>query len=79
MVGFENEVLFYIEDLLTWSQLLIVFIVTGFTHWNIHRMLHKYRFLWRFNRLHYSKKEMGFQVIYDFIGTLQSCQYYNIQ
>lgn len=47
IVGFKNEVLFYIENLPTWSQLLIVFIVTDFTHWNIHR-------------LHHSIKEMGF-------------------
>lgn len=41
-------------------QVLVVFIFTDFTHWNIHRMLHKFEFLWRFHRLHHSVKEMGF-------------------
>ena len=41
-------------------QILIVFMVTDFTYWNIHRMLHKYKFLWRFHKLHHSVKEMGF-------------------
>jgi len=59
-VGVEDLVLFHIEDLSTWSQLLIVFIITDFTHWNIHRMLHKYPVLWRFHRVHHSIKEMGF-------------------
>lgn len=59
-IGFENLVLFHIENLPTWGQLFIVFIITDFTHWNIHRMLHKYPALWRFHRLHHSIKEMGF-------------------
>ena len=53
-------VIFHMDDLPIWTQLLIVFIVSDFTHWNIHRMLHKYPFLWRFHRLHHSIKEMGF-------------------
>ena len=45
--------MFNMGDLPIWTQLLIVFIVSDFTHWNIHRMLHKYSFLWRFHSVHH--------------------------
>lgn len=50
-------------NLRKWPQILqviVVFVVSDFTHWNIHRMLHKFNFLWKFHRLHHSVKEMGF-------------------
>ncbi len=58
--GIHNLVILQINSLPSWVQLLIVFIITDFTHWNIHRLLHKYPLLWRFHRLHHSIKEMGF-------------------
>jgi sterol desaturase/sphingolipid hydroxylase (fatty acid hydroxylase superfamily) len=58
--GIEHFGIIYIKDLPTWLQLTIVFLVTDFTHWNIHRMLHKSPRLWKFHRLHHSIKEMGF-------------------
>jgi sterol desaturase/sphingolipid hydroxylase (fatty acid hydroxylase superfamily) len=59
-IGIENLVILFINELPTWVQLLIVFVITDFTHWNIHRLLHRYPLLWRFHRLHHSIKEMGF-------------------
>ena len=43
-----------------WSQLLILFIVRDFTHWNVHRLLHRVPFLWNFHKVHHSVKQMGF-------------------
>jgi len=40
--------------------LLIFFIVSDFTQWNTHRLLHRSSFLWNFHKVHHSVKEMGF-------------------
>ncbi len=41
-------------------SLLVFFIVSDFTQWNTHRMLHRVSFLWNFHKVHHSVKEMGF-------------------
>lgn len=43
-----------------WSQLLVFFVVLDFVQWITHIMLHKFKFLWRFHKVHHSVKEMGF-------------------
>ena len=43
-----------------WGQILILFLVRDFTHWNIHRLLHRVPFLWNFHKVHHSVKQMGF-------------------
>ena len=43
-----------------WLQLLVLFLVRDFTHWNVHRLLHRVPFLWNFHKVHHSVKEMGF-------------------
>ncbi len=40
--------------------LLIFFLVSDFTQWNTHRLLHRVPFLWNFHKVHHSVKEMGF-------------------
>lgn len=59
-LGIENTTIFDVSEWPEVLQILVVFVVTDFTHWNIHRMLHKYKWLWRFHKLHHSIKEMGF-------------------
>lgn len=41
-------------------QLFILFIVKDFIQWNIHILLHKVPFLWKFHKVHHSVTEMGF-------------------
>lgn len=41
-------------------QLLVLFVVRDFTHWNVHRLLHRVPLLWRFHKVHHSVKEMGY-------------------
>jgi len=43
-----------------WSILLIGFIMRDFIQWWIHRMLHRFEWLWNFHKVHHSVKEMGF-------------------
>ena len=44
----------------TYLQLLLLFVLKDFIHWNIHRLLHRIPFLWRFHQVHHSVHEMGF-------------------
>lgn len=43
-----------------WLQLLVFFVLRDFIQWNVHRMLHRYDWLWSFHKVHHSVKEMGF-------------------
>lgn len=56
----ENIVALQLYDAPKWLQLLTLFLVADFIQWNIHRMLHRVPFLWKFHQLHHSVKEMGF-------------------
>ncbi|WP_044405015.1 sterol desaturase family protein [Lacinutrix sp. Hel_I_90] len=55
-----NFQLFDVDKLPLWLGLLIFFIVSDFTQWNTHRLLHRIPFLWNFHKVHHSVKEMGF-------------------
>ena len=43
-----------------WIQILLLFLIRDFTHWNVHRLLHRVPFLWNFHKVHHSVKEMGY-------------------
>ena len=43
-----------------WLQLTVFFVLRDFIQWNVHRMLHRYAWLWNFHKVHHSVKEMGF-------------------
>lgn len=60
LFGVKNLVAIEVQDLPKWVQLLILFVVADFIHWNIHRMLHRYSWMWEFHKVHHSVKEMGF-------------------
>ena len=50
----------HLTNLPVWAQLLIYFILIDFTHYLVHRLLHKVPLLWSFHKVHHSVKEMGF-------------------
>ncbi len=60
LFGVENIVAFEIQNWPKWTQLLLLFVVADFIHWNVHRMLHRYSWMWEFHKVHHSVKEMGF-------------------
>lgn len=43
-----------------WAVLIIGFIVRDFVQWWVHRLLHRFEFLWKFHKVHHSVEEMGF-------------------
>ena len=49
-----------VEDFPVWLQILVLFLIRDFTHWNVHRLLHRVPLLWRFHKVHHSVKEMGY-------------------
>ncbi|WP_242206576.1 sterol desaturase family protein [Aestuariivivens insulae] len=49
-----------ISNLPQWGQLLIFFVLSDFVQWFTHVLLHRFRVLWRFHKVHHSVKEMGF-------------------
>lgn len=58
--GLKNIIAFQIDQWPIFAQLLTLFILRDFIHWNVHRLLHRVPFLWEFHKVHHSVKEMGF-------------------
>lgn len=52
--------LFDVDNLPLWLGLFIFFIISDFTQWVTHNLLHRFEFLWNFHKVHHSVKEMGF-------------------
>lgn len=42
------------------AKVLVFFVVIDFVQWFTHRLLHKFKFLWNFHKVHHSVKQMGF-------------------
>jgi len=59
-VGVHNLVAVRVGRLPVWGQLLLLFVVRDFIHWNVHRLLHRSPRLWEFHKVHHSVVEMGF-------------------
>lgn len=59
-IGIKNTVAIEVQSWPIWAKFLLMFLLQDFTHWNVHRLLHKVPFLWQFHKLHHSVKEMGF-------------------
>ena len=74
-----NIVAIEVHTLPVWVQLFIMFIIADFIQWNIHRMLHRVPWMWKFHKVHHSVKEMGFaaQFRFHFLETIvyKSIQY----
>ncbi|MBW1880610.1 MAG: sterol desaturase family protein [Deltaproteobacteria bacterium] len=60
LFGVTNLVALHVESLPGWSQLLLLFVVRDFVHWNVHRLLHRVPLLWEFHKVHHSVEQMGF-------------------
>ena len=60
MVGITNLVAIQVGSWPAWVQLIVLFIVRDFIHWNVHRLLHRVPALWEFHKVHHSVEEMGF-------------------
>lgn len=60
LLGWQNLVAVQVGQLPTVVQLLILFVVKDFIQWNIHRLLHRFDWMWQFHKVHHSVEEMGF-------------------
>ncbi len=59
-VGVRNLVALEVGSWPVWAQLLALFVVRDFIHWNTHQLLHRIPFLWQFHKVHHSVQQMGF-------------------
>lgn len=60
LFGISNLVAIQVNSFPVWAQLLTLFLVRDFIHWNVHRLLHKVPALWEFHKVHHSVEQMGF-------------------
>lgn len=58
--GIQNLVAINVASTPFWAQLLILFVVRDFIQWNVHRLLHRVPWLWKFHQVHHSVRQMGF-------------------
>lgn len=58
--GIRNLVAINVASLPHWAQLLTLFFLRDFIQWNIHRLLHRVPWLWKFHKVHHSVAQMGF-------------------
>ena len=59
-LGFAGTVVINLGGWPGWSQLLMLFLVRDFVHWNVHRTLHRFPLLWAFHKVHHSVEQLGF-------------------
>lgn len=59
-INITNLVAINLAEFPAWSQFIIMFVIADFIQWNIHRLLHRNKFLWEFHKVHHSVQEMGF-------------------
>lgn len=59
-VSITNFQLLEINTLPFFVRIFLFFIVVDFVQWWTHRLLHQYKFLWNFHKVHHSVKQMGF-------------------
>ncbi|ALI98905.1 sterol desaturase family protein [Rufibacter tibetensis] len=59
-IGVKNLVAIEIHTWPVWAQLLTLFVLRDFIHWNVHRLLHRVPWLWEFHKVHHSVHQMGF-------------------
>lgn len=59
-LGIEHLAVISLHSFNPYLQLVILFVLADFIQWNIHRLLHKVPWLWKFHKVHHSVTEMGF-------------------
>ena len=60
LVGITNLVAIQVNTWPVWVQLVVLFIVRDFIHWNVHRLLHRVPALWELHKVHHSVEQLGF-------------------
>lgn len=60
LFGLKNLVAIEIGSWSRFAQLFTLFILRDFIHWNVHRLLHRVDWLWKFHKVHHSVQQMGF-------------------
>ncbi len=60
LFGINNLVAVQISHWPVWTQFILYFVIADFIQWNVHRMLHRVPWMWKFHKLHHSVKQMGF-------------------
>ena len=70
--GITNVVAIEINSWPVWGQLLTLFVLRDFIHFNVHRLLHRIPWLWEVHKVHHSVQEMGFaaHLRYHFMETV---------
>lgn len=70
--GITNVVAIEINSWPVWGQLLTLFVLRDFIHFNVHRLLHRVPWLWEVHKVHHSVQEMGFaaHLRYHFMETV---------
>ena len=58
--GFDLQAQNPLHNFPLWGVLLIGFVIRDFVQWWIHRLLHKFDWLWEFHKVHHSVEQMGF-------------------
>ncbi len=58
--GFDLQAANPLSGFPLWAILLIGFVVRDFVQWWVHRLLHRFDWLWEFHKVHHSVEEMGF-------------------
>lgn len=58
--GLDNFVIYDTSQLHPITQLIVFFVLIDFIGWFTHILLHKFKFLWRFHKVHHSVEELGF-------------------
>ena len=58
--GVRNLVALNIATWPGWAQMLLLFVLRDFIHWNVHRLLHRVPWLWKFHKVHHSVQQMGY-------------------
>ncbi|MDF9799977.1 sterol desaturase/sphingolipid hydroxylase (fatty acid hydroxylase superfamily) [Catalinimonas alkaloidigena] len=72
LFGVSNLVALEINSWPVWGQLLTLFVLRDFIHFNVHRLLHTVPWLWEVHKVHHSVQQMGFaaHLRYHFMETV---------
>jgi sterol desaturase/sphingolipid hydroxylase (fatty acid hydroxylase superfamily) len=58
--GIQNFIAIQVGMLPVVVQLLILFVIRDFIHFNVHRLLHRVPWMWEFHKVHHSARQLGF-------------------
>jgi sterol desaturase/sphingolipid hydroxylase (fatty acid hydroxylase superfamily) len=79
LFGIKNLVAIELESWPFWFKIGFIFIFRDLMQYFIHRMLHRFEWMWEFHKVHHSSTEMGFGALlrYHFMENIiyRSCEY----